>query len=48
VSTWAIAVCGCLYLLTAVDLYRDRQYGLALTFLAYAVGNIGLLIAARK
>lgn len=32
----------------AVDLYRNRQYGLALTFAAYAVGNIGLLLAARR
>jgi uncharacterized membrane protein YecN with MAPEG domain len=47
-ATWAIAVCGFLYLLTAVDLYRDKQYGLALTFLAYSVGNLGLIWAARR
>lgn len=47
-SALAIAICAFLYLVTAVDLYREKQYGLALTFLAYAVGNIGLLMAARK
>jgi len=47
-STWAIALCGLLYLATAVDLYLKGKYGLSLTFLAYAVGNVGLLMAARE
>lgn len=47
-STWAIATSAFLYLLTAIDLYRDKQYGLALTFICYAMANGGLLWAARK
>lgn len=47
-STWAIAVCACLYLLTAIDLYSNGRFGLSLTFFAYALGNVGLLWAARS
>jgi hypothetical protein len=48
VSTWAIALCAVLYVITAADLFRDRQYGLALAFAAYALANVGLILAARK
>lgn len=47
-STWAIAVCAVLYVITAFDLARDRQYGLALAFAAYALANVGLILATRK
>lgn len=47
-STWAIAVCGVLYLVTAFDLWRQGQVGLALTFLFYACANVGLLMAAHR
>jgi hypothetical protein len=48
VSTWALIATVLLYLLTAFDLYRQGQHGLALAFLCYAVANVGLLIAATK
>jgi len=47
VSAWAIATCAVLYLVSAIDFWRKDQSGLALTFLAYAVANIGLILAAR-
>lgn len=47
-ANWAIAICGVLYLLTAFDLFRKGQTGLALTFFAYAIANVGLLMAANK
>lgn len=47
-SAWAIGVCGVLYVVTALDLYRQRQYGLALAFAAYALANVGLILAAKK
>ena len=47
-ATWAIVACTGLYLLTALDLFRGKQYGLALTFAAYAIANVGLILAARK
>ncbi len=47
-STLALSVCAGLYVLTAWDLYSDKQYGLALAFLCYAAANVGLLMAAKK
>lgn len=42
-----IILVAVIYLAVAADLYRQRQHGLALAFLAYAVSNVGLFIAAR-
>ena len=47
-STVLIAVCGALYLLTAADLWWEGKTGLALTFAAYALANVGLIMAARQ
>ena len=47
-AQWAIATCGVLYLLTALDLARERQYGLAAAFFFYACANVGLMMAARR
>jgi hypothetical protein len=47
-STWALALATGLYLVTAIDLYIKQQHGLALAFLAYAVANVGLILAAQK
>ena len=47
-AAWALVATVLLYLLTAFDLLRDKQYGLSLAFLCYAIANIGLLWAARK
>lgn len=40
-----LAICFFLYLLQAVGFWRIGQRGLALTHLAYAMGNVGLIIA---
>lgn len=47
-SSITIAVCGVLYLLAAVDLARKGQTGLALAFLAYAIANVGLIVATHQ
>lgn len=47
-ATWALLAAAVLYLLTAADLYQQKQYGLALAFAAYALANIGLILAAKK
>jgi hypothetical protein len=47
-STWAIAVCAVLYLVTAYDLVQNGQIGLALAFVCYAVANIGLILATYR
>lgn len=47
-SNLAIGICGVLYLLAAVDFYRKGQSGLAITFLAYAIANVGLIVASNQ
>lgn len=47
-ASWALIATVLLYFLTAFDLARDKQYGLAFAFLCYALANIGLLWAARR
>ena len=47
-STWALAAATGLYLITAFDLYKQQQHGLAIAFLAYACANVGLILASRK
>lgn len=42
-SEWLIAACALAYAATAVDLSMRGDYGLSLTFAAYAVANLGLL-----
>jgi hypothetical protein len=46
-SEWLIAACGFAYLLTAADLALRGQYGLALTFAAYALANVGLWLSMK-
>ena len=44
-SPWPLYACGALYVLVAVGFYQTGRHGLALTHLAYAVANIGLVMA---
>jgi len=46
-SSFLILLVAGIYFITAGDLLFRGQYGLALTFGAYAVSNIGLYIVAR-
>jgi len=46
-SSWLIAAIGCAYMAVAVDLWWRGQPALALTFFAYALGNVGLWFTAR-
>ena len=49
-SAGYLAIATGLYLLTAFDLLRQKDYGMSLTFLAYAFANVGLMwaIYSRK
>jgi hypothetical protein len=46
-SAWLIAVIGVVYLAVAGDLLYKGQVGLGIAFLGYALGNVGLYIAAK-
>jgi hypothetical protein len=46
-SSWLIAIIGVVYLGVAGDLLFKGQTGLGIAFLGYALGNVGLYIAAK-
>ena len=41
-SSWLIAAVGCVYLVISADAAWTGKVGLSLTFLGYAIGNVGL------
>ena len=47
-AAWLIAVIGVVYLVVAVQLLLTGKTGLGIAFLGYALGNVGLTIAARN
>lgn len=42
-----IAICGLIYLGVAIDQYVKGNTGMAITFGAYAVANLGLILAVK-
>jgi hypothetical protein len=46
-TPWELAIAGLLYLSAAYRLMPENQ-GMALTFVAYALGYVGLMWAAKK
>jgi hypothetical protein len=46
-SPWLILAIGVVYLIVAADLFYAGKTGLSLAFVGYAIGNVGLWIAAR-
>lgn len=46
-SQWLIATIGVVYLVVAFDLFRQGKVGLAISFLGYAIGNVGLFLAVE-
>ena len=46
-SSWLIAVIGIVYLIVAFDLFLKGQIGLAIAFLGYSLGNVGLYLEAK-
>ena len=46
-SSGLILAVGVVYLVVAVDLYRQGSPGMALAWLGYSVANVGLAMAAK-
>jgi hypothetical protein len=46
-NTWLIAAVGVVYLVIAVDSLIKGQLGLAISFLGYSLGNVGLFMMSR-
>jgi hypothetical protein len=47
-AAWLIAVIGVVYAFVAADLLYRGTTGLGIAFLGYALGNVGLYIAAKN
>jgi len=48
VNAWLLAIVGLIYLAVAVGYGRRREWGMALAFVAYAMANLGFILADRK
>lgn len=46
-SSWLIATIGVVYLIVAADLFYKGQIGLGISFIGYALGNVGLCLATK-
>jgi hypothetical protein len=44
-NSWLIGGIGVVYVLVAIEFYIKGNVGMALSFLGYALGNVGILIA---
>ena len=47
VAAWLIAGIGVVYLVVAVQLLLEGKVGLGVAFCGYALGNVGLYLAAK-
>jgi hypothetical protein len=46
-SQWLIAFIGVVYLVVSAGLFAEGKAGLAIAFLGYSIGNVGLYLAAK-
>ena len=46
-SSWLIALTGCIYVWISVEQLAKGNTGLAVTYFGYALGNVGLYMMAR-
>lgn len=46
-STWLIAAIGLVYLGVAADLALQKNFPMSITFIGYAIGNVGLCLATK-
>jgi hypothetical protein len=46
-KTYLPAIVAILYLLVAIDHFRAKEYGWSVSWLAYSVANLGLILAAK-
>lgn len=47
-TEYSVGICGLIYLITAYGMFANSKYGLAITYVAYALANIGLIIASLE
>jgi hypothetical protein len=47
-GTWILILSTILYLAAGVAFFFEKQHGLSVAYIAYAVANIGLMMVAIK
>ena len=47
-NAWLIGASGIVYLIVASKFFIDGRIGLGLSFIGYAIGNIGLVLEVFK
>lgn len=47
-SAWLMAVVAVIYAFTAYCLWMEGKPGLAVAFIGYVIGNLGLILAALQ
>lgn len=47
-SAWLIGIVTFIYLLVAIDLFRQGKGALAWSFFSYALANVGFIILAMR
>jgi hypothetical protein len=47
-NTWLMGAIALVYLFVAINFFRTSEIGFGVSFIGYAVGNIGLILAALK
>jgi len=47
-NTWLIGGIGIVYLFVAIQFFMKGQVGMGISFLGYALGNVGLMIATQQ
>lgn len=45
-ENYTVAICGILYAGTAIKFFMNGQHGFAVTYISYAMANVGLIMAA--
>jgi len=47
-NAWLIGFIGCVYLFVAIQFFMKGQVGMAISFLGYALGNVGLVMVTLQ
>jgi hypothetical protein len=47
-SNWLLALVGLIYAFVAGSCFRERDYGMVIVFAAYALANLGLIVARHS
>lgn len=47
-NTWLMGGIAVVYAVVAINFFRSSEIGFGVSFVGYAIGNIGLILAALK